>query len=228
MVREGETAIDLGANHAMWTWPLARAVGERGRVLAFEPVPYTAGTLSLVIRRLGLSNVDLIQKGVGASAGEATFLVPFQPSGVTEAGRAHLAQRNDAVAAPGRMVRAEIVRLDDFLDRTSSVTLIKADIEGAELFAFQDAVELIERDAPTIVCEIDPNLLRGFGLVAGDVMEFFSNRDYKMLRYEQTSRELTPVTDPASVDRGNYLFVHSSRFGRLSDFVRGTRTGSLG
>ena len=41
-VREGETAIDIGANYGLYSYYLSRAVGSDGHVYAFEPIPYTA------------------------------------------------------------------------------------------------------------------------------------------------------------------------------------------
>src|SRR5215210_3986918 len=44
VLREGESAIDIGANFGLWSYHMARAVGPSGHVYAFEPIPFTART----------------------------------------------------------------------------------------------------------------------------------------------------------------------------------------
>ena len=55
----GSTAIDVGANVGVFTVPLALSVGDRGRVLSFEPAPQTAARLRANVERNGLGNVDV-------------------------------------------------------------------------------------------------------------------------------------------------------------------------
>ena len=52
VVRPGESAVDVGANYGLWSYHLARAVGRRGSVVAFEPVPQTFRALRRVYARI--------------------------------------------------------------------------------------------------------------------------------------------------------------------------------
>src|SRR5262245_12330239 len=47
LLRPGQKAIDIGANHGVYTLAMANAVGAGGAVWAFEPTPQTADLLSL-------------------------------------------------------------------------------------------------------------------------------------------------------------------------------------
>ena len=53
VVREGDTAIDIGANFGLWAHYMAKAVGKTGKVYSFEPIPFTARTFRLIARALG-------------------------------------------------------------------------------------------------------------------------------------------------------------------------------
>src|SRR5688572_10889140 len=44
VLEPGATAVDVGANHGMWTLAFSDSVGPEGSVVAFEPVPLTFGT----------------------------------------------------------------------------------------------------------------------------------------------------------------------------------------
>jgi FkbM family methyltransferase len=214
-VEAGDTAIDVGANHGMWTHALSKAVGPGGRVYAFEPIPYTADTLAAVMRILGLSNVTLVRKGCGERAATRAFSVPVQGSGVTDAALAHLSTRADASDSPVREVEAEIVALDDLLGELPEVSLLKVDVEGAEPYALAGASALLERDAPTVVAELAPELLGGFGFSSQDVIGFLTERGYSALSYERGL--LRPLRDERPP--GNAVFVHPRRADRLAGLV---------
>lgn len=225
-VRAGEVAIDVGANFGMWVPALSRAVGDSGRVYAFEPIPFTVSTLRLVARLLRVRNVEIVPKACGESAGTTTFAVPLQGSGAVSAGQSHAADRDDDRPGSEQHVRwpsakhveCEVVALDDLLPELGEVSLLKVDTEGAELFALRGARRLLERDAPTIVAEINPWFLEGFGLSVGDLTEFLLRRGYGLYRYADGRRQLEPVTREEVVE-DNYVFVHLRRAERLAGLL---------
>ncbi|MBI3321242.1 MAG: FkbM family methyltransferase [Candidatus Omnitrophica bacterium] len=237
-VREGETTIDIGANFGLYCYHLSRAVGRSGRVYAFEPVPFTYATCRLVGRLLGIQNVELFGKGCGNRNGRVAFTLPVQRSGAISAGLAHFAGRNDQrkgkdLYAPydqTREVWCEVVALDDFLPELTDVSLLKSDIEGADLLALQGAARLIERHHPTILCEIEPWFLEGFGIKPQALGAFFRERDYRMYHYDVVDPSTRPADGqgtltPASIERlgtfssHNYVLIHPSRRDRLASLL---------
>src|SRR5947208_15292873 len=89
-VKQGETALDLGANFGLYSYYLSRALGPAARTYAFEPVPFTFATLQLVARILKFKNVTLFEKGCSDKAGKISFEVPVQASGAFAAGQAYI------------------------------------------------------------------------------------------------------------------------------------------
>lgn len=222
-VQSGDAVLDLGANYGYYTYPLSRAVGPDGHIYAFEPVPFTFRTLALVTRFLGLRNVTLIPKGCSDAAGTVEFALPVQKSGAPGAGQAYIATRDDNRAGADTQVRwqrtakvmCEVVRLDDYLPPLTNLSLIKCDIEGAELLAFRGAARTIDAHHPCVICEINPWFLDGFGLQLADLVEFFTSRGYGLYRYT-TSRKLARVSIGDIVE-DNYVFLHPDR---LAPFAR--------
>lgn len=224
-VAPGESALDIGANYGLYSYHLSRRTGPRGRVYAFEPVPFTHQTLRRVARLLRLRGVEIIPKGCSDRSGEITFTVPVQASGAVAAGLAYVGGRDDDREgkdeqvrwAATRDVRGEVVALDEFLPDIERLALIKCDIEGAELFAFRGAERLIDRHLPSVICEINPWYLEGFGVRLEELTGFFLEKGYGLYRYSNDGGRgrLRPVA-PGEVVEDNYAFIHPSRRERFA------------
>jgi FkbM family methyltransferase len=228
-VREGETALDIGANYGLYSYHLARALGPTGRVYAFEPVPFTFESLSLAAWLLRLRNVELIEKGCSDKPGVLRFAVPVQTSGALSAGQAYIGTRNDSRAGSESQVRwsetkevtCEVVALDDVIPASAEVSLIKCDVEGAEFFAFRGADKLISEHLPTIICEVNPWFLEGFEITLDQLAGLFFDKGYRLYFYDlrNGAKRLREV-DLKDVVEDNYVFIHPTRLERFTSLLQ--------
>lgn len=230
-LRSGETAVDIGANFGLYAYYLSKAVGPSGKVWSFEPIPFTARTFGLVQRALGFrDNVELVAKGCGERTERVTFTVPVMATGAISAGLVHMGRNDDRDGKKKyanyatKKVECEVVALDDFLASEKDVAFVKCDIEGADLFAMRGARKLLERHHPTVVIEITPWYLEGFGISVSDVTGFFESLGYRCYRYDNGSpvgsykkhasdpsrRRLVP-TRAEDIYEDNWVFVHPAR-----------------
>lgn len=239
-IRSGEAALDIGANFGLYAYWLARAVGPTGHVWSFEPIPFTAKTFRLIQRGLGFrDNVTLVAKGCGEKSGRVTFTVPVMETGAISAGLVHMGRNDDR---PGKEkhanfktkdVECDVVTVDELLAADSrEVSFIKCDIEGADLYAMRGAKKTLERHHPTVVIEITPWYLEGFGLGVEDVTSFFGDLGYQCYRYDNGTpqgeyvrqhdpnarRRLVP-TSPKDIVEDNWVFVHPSRRDRVAKLL---------
>jgi FkbM family methyltransferase len=229
-VRTGETAVDIGGNYGLYAYHLSRAVGPSGRVYSFEPVPLACAAFGLVTKILRLRNVVLIPKACGETQGRATLIVPIADSGTISAGLTHLDARNndrDGKAIHFKFSRTQhitcdMVRVDDIMADAADVTFVKCDIEGAELVALRGATKIIDRFRPSIVCEINPWFLEGFGIKLDELLNFFGERGYQLYWYDDRQRRLVPK-QPAQVVEDNYFFIHPERRERFSVLLENKR-----
>ncbi|HEV2828322.1 MAG TPA: FkbM family methyltransferase [Pyrinomonadaceae bacterium] len=229
-LKPGETALDLGANFGLYSYHLSKALKGSGRIYAFEPVPFTFETMRLVARLLRLRNVEIIPKGCSDVAGTIAFEVPVQTSGAFAAGQAYIGNRRDDRDGKEQQVRwagtqqvaCEVVKLDDFFPEIKDLTLIKCDIEGAELMAFRGAEQMIGKHLPTVICEINPWFLEGFGIKLSELVGFFIDRGYHLYHYrrEQGQGMLCPVKIEEVVE-DNYVFIHPQRLSRFASLLSG-------
>jgi FkbM family methyltransferase len=214
LVREGDTVIDVGANHGMWTLALSQAAGNAGRVYSFEPVPFTFGVLSAVARQERLKNVTLFNEGCSDRAATMQMTVPRQRAGSSDDLQAHLSARDSDGEGGGDesiTVACEVTTLDTALSELDRAALLKLDIEGAELLALKGGAELIARTRPAIVCEVDAKFLRGFGQQPADMTGFLAQWGYQPHRYDGAARRLERIEDPDRIAHANVVFLTAAQ-----------------
>ena len=144
VVRPGDTVVDVGANIGYYTCYLARLVGPRGHVLAFEPAPDLIGILRENVTFNGYANVQLENKAVTEKTGPLTL---YMEAGRPEDNRIFKDGKDPAVRSEHKVVG---ICLDDvpFL-RAHPPAFIKMDIQGAEIFAIRGMRRLL-RDSPEV------------------------------------------------------------------------------
>ncbi|MDW8305249.1 MAG: FkbM family methyltransferase [Acidobacteriota bacterium] len=227
-LKNGETAIDIGANYGLYAYYMSRAVGREGKVYCFEPIPFTFDCLKIVSKMLGFShNVELVNKGCSNENSKVTFSIPVQQSGAVAAGLAYIGKRNDNRSGKETQVRwsatteveADVVRLDDFLPETKDLTFVKIDIEGAEPFALKGAEKLFLKHLPTTICEINPWYLEGFGFRTEDLTSFFLEKGYKIFFYSNEAGKKLKQVETGDIVEDNYLFLHPRRFDRFKEIL---------
>lgn len=219
-VRRGDTVLDIGANYGLYAYHLSPLVGRGGRVICFEPIPFTGRTFRVISQLLRFRNVELVEKGCGEREATVEFALPVTEAGSISAGIVHRGDRNDARAGREQHARFEttrrvscpVVAIDEYLPALDNVSLVKCDIEGADLFAMRGARRTLAAHKPTVICEINPWFLEGYGLSVEDIVGFFADFGYELYRYEDG--RLRPTVAPDVVE-DNWVFVHPARRDRL-------------
>jgi FkbM family methyltransferase len=148
VLRPGSVLYDVGANVGFMTLIAARMVGPEGHVYAFEPIPEIARALAQNAARNDLANVTVLELALSDEAGEAVLRIPDVNQG------AHLARVADHVAADELTVRTAV--LDDLVAERGlrPPTLVKLDVEGAELLVLDGARRTLEAHRPVLVIEL--------------------------------------------------------------------------
>ncbi len=161
-LRLGDTVCDIGANKGSFINWLSRWVGD-GRVVAFEPQPDLASYLAHICRVLGLANVKVESKAVYSHSGNQDLFLPkgHQPG----ASLHHAAMEGESFAT----LSVPTVALDDYFEERDRVTLLKIDVEGAELGVFKGAERILRQHAPLLVFECENR-----HLAPGNVQDVFS------------------------------------------------------
>lgn len=124
---EGWCCWDLGAHFGLYSVGLARRVGSRGEVAAFEPNPENFARLELHRRRNRLAWLKPFNVAVSDRTGSAALL----GTGLFASTTSHLAYEGE-VAAPAGQRKVETVRADDLVGAGTlrPPQFVKIDVEG--------------------------------------------------------------------------------------------------
>ncbi len=144
-LKPGGVFVDIGANVGVMSFHAARAIGPKGRVIAFEPNP---------------DNVQRFLQGVLANGLEQVSLHPFALSdragifSIRGGSNTYLTRSQIG----GRLVQS--FTGDSILKHEPRIDLIKLDIEGHEPLALNGLQETLRRHRPLLLCEFNPRCLR--------------------------------------------------------------------
>lgn len=137
-------AVDVGANVGIWSWYLRRH--SRG-VIAYEPNPDLAAWL----RRALPTGVEVRASAVSDARGRLPLRIPLV-GGRPDNALASLSQTFAGVGSV-REVEVDVRRLDD--EDLRGIGFLKVDVEGHERAVIGGAKELLKRERPTVVVEIE-------------------------------------------------------------------------
>lgn len=142
ILKQGDTFIDVGANIGLMSFYASTIVGDKGKVISFEPTRIFFEDLTNGIIKNNFKNIVSLKKGLGREAG--SFPIYFNsvcPSLIK-------VSENDAYEV------IEIETLDDIIKKhdISNVRLIKIDVEGFELEVVKGGVDFFTAVNAPIIC----------------------------------------------------------------------------
>lgn len=177
-IRNGDVALDIGANVGTHTLPLARLVGPQGKVVAFEP---TAFAFQKLLKNISLNpdlasrivpeQVMLVEKGAEEPAQALYASWPL-----TEGDPVHRQLCGVLKSTNG----ARATTLDDYLaERTPGrVALIKLDVDGFECRVLRGGQRTLARHRPVMIMEMAPYLLSERQSSLEELLELLRAADY--------------------------------------------------
>jgi FkbM family methyltransferase len=189
-------SIDVGAHRGDYTFFMRRY---SAGCMAFECNP----TLVHHLRRRFGRSVDIRSDAVSDQEGTAVLRVPQAPDGL---GRATIEDTN-ALHGFTRMdvVNVNMVRLDDVVDRP--VGFIKIDVEGHEMAVLRGALDILRRDKPNLVLELEERHAQGCLISAFD---FLADLGYGGSYIKDGALVSFRPTNASGEGFGNYVFKHGS------------------
>lgn len=191
IAEEGMIAIGVGGQYGLASCAISRAIGEKGRLYCFEPIPEYREVLEDNIEANGLTNVEVIAAAVGRERGRAEIYIDGGATSV--------------VPKKGKeTVTADVVCLDDFCRErgVSRLDLLNMDCEGSELFVLQGARGLLAGNRVKVFAEVHHGFLKELGLSAHEVVRFLEG-----LGYEVSSVRLSDVALGRDWETCDYVYA---------------------
>jgi FkbM family methyltransferase len=187
----GKTVYDVGAYIGIYTLFFARAVGQMGRVVAFEPNPGNYEELVHNVQLNGLGNVATLNLGLGSSNDSMALLLnPIYPT------RSALVQDSMKDLPAGKAlttVTVQVASLDSLIKELDlpRPDFVKVDVEGFEVEVLHGMGETLDTCHPTLFVELH-------GTTSKEVIGFVLSKGYTSYHVESKTKIRTSDITPFS------------------------------
>ncbi len=184
-LKAGDTYFDVGANIGNLLIPASNAVGETGRVVAFEPHPRVYSYLSDNLRLNKVRNAHAHNVALGSAPGEVHF-TDLQDDDLNR------------VDLNGAGIRVKIHKLDDFSAHFQRIALLKIDVEGYENLVLSGALLTLDK-TDCLYFEASEEQYQRYGYGFRDLAGFLSDRGFAIYKarsdggFEKLSRTYVPL-----------------------------------
>jgi FkbM family methyltransferase len=201
LVRQDDTCIDAGSHVGYYTCLLARLVGKKGHVYAFDANPEACEAANRNLSLNGLNWAEVIHAALADHEGS----LPFYVSSDDQTGLSSLG----SIPNFKKILHVPCSRLDAFLDNrgVEHIRLLKIDVEGSEEMVLSGLGRfLTEHLTDFILLELYDERLRGLNTSTEKVKGIFQKAGYRAWTYENPSGWLM-ASQVQSRGDCNYLFV---------------------
>jgi FkbM family methyltransferase len=166
----GSVVIDVGANVGFFSLRFARWVGSGGEVISIEPEDRNYEILVAALKRQGPSGRVRALKAVAAATAGPMFL---------EINKLHPADHK--LSRDGTGVAVEAVRLDDLVQDkgAQNPSLVKIDVQGAEMLVLQGAPDILGLAGPALFVELHEEGLQRYGASVSAILDYLSRYGYE-------------------------------------------------
>jgi len=174
-LRHDGNAIDVGANQGD-TLEMILAVAPDGRHIAYEPIPGLAQELTA-----RYPQVDVRNAACSEEAGSAEFTHVLNAPAMSG-----LRQREDLPAHADQVeqITVRLDKLDDALPDGYVPSLVKIDVEGAELLVMRGATETLARHKPFVIFEHGIGGADLYGSKPGEVFDLLNDAGLRIFDLE--------------------------------------------
>jgi FkbM family methyltransferase len=180
VLREGDVAVDVGANVGYLTTLAAMLVGPMGHVVAFEPGPENLARLRANLALNDCTNVTVVEKAVTNQVGDVEFFINSDDSGgnalwdpAQYPGNVKCLATPIRLTVPGTTLGAELEEL------RLAPKVIKIDTEGAEQRVLEGMRSLLASQEPRfIIAELHPFGLAKLGCSQQSLRGFIEGLGY--------------------------------------------------
>jgi FkbM family methyltransferase len=179
-VKPGDVVADIGAYIGLYSIAIARRIGTRGKVIAFEPDP---GNFNNIKKHVELNNVTKIVELNNLAVGETDGPIDFVTGLNSES---HINQ-----SSPRRKSLVDCVTIDTFFGERA-VDMIKIDVEGYEEKVLKGGKRIFTNNSlgPRLMyIEVHPYMWSIVGTTSESFLSLIKECNYKALSLNGESIE---------------------------------------
>lgn len=203
-VKPGDVFLDIGANIGYFSLLVANN-SPSVKVISFEPV---AGLFQNMNENISLNNIKNIAT-VNAATGEITEEKELFISAPDNLGMSSFHQPENY---SGKKESVKVVAIDDWFKTSglSKIDVIKLDVEGSELAALKGMKEVLQKQKPVLIVEVNPETLSMFNLKPSDIYDYLKQLNFEGFLILENAR-LERLDHVEINQTTNVLFIHKEK-----------------
>ena len=212
-LKPGQNFVDIGANIGYYSIIASKLVGNKGKVIAFEPEPLNFSILKNNIELNHLDNITAINCGLGSEAGKfSLFISPENRGDHRSFNSDHNRQAIDIDIRTGDKV---------FCENESPLHFIKIDTQGFEANIIKGFQESIEKNAAhlSMIVEFWPYALKENGTSANELLNTLKGFDFKVEEIDHIQHQLVDTSFDALRQRAEETDLKPESQGFINIFL---------
>lgn len=175
LLKKDDVMLDIGAHHGLMAIIASRAVGQKGKVISFEPNPYARVYFKDNLKLNNVKNAKIEPIGLMDKKGLLKF---FPQKGRVSWNSSFFEQ----FVLPNKKVTPVLVKvmtLDEYVKKFSIIpNLLKIDVEGAEFLVLKGGKKTISRYHPIIIMEFNELSAKKAGVSISQITNLLKRRGY--------------------------------------------------
>lgn len=183
-ISPGDVCLDVGANIGHHALIMAQAVGEKGIVHAFEPIPFIRNQMIESIKLNDINTINIISEALSDKNGEMSLYINND-----NVGSSSLVNKGNGATIP-----VTLKTLDSY--NFNHVDFIKIDVEGFEFNVLKGGERTIAQLHPKILFEYSPVYYQKYSLSdSTEILTFLKKYNYKLIDLEDNKKEINDIDD---------------------------------
>lgn len=173
-LKQGDVFLDCGSNIGYFSVMANDIVGKRGRVISVEANPTTFKLLKRNLDANGFG--DPVHCALTDVPGDVEIYIPKGGDVYSSLKKGGLVTGEDIVSfrVPGRTLDDVAASLN-----VTRVTLLKIDVEGAEMQVLRSAMRTLRELRPVVLCEYSTHTWGAFGATSNELLSLIEAVGYE-------------------------------------------------
>ena len=202
----GDTVIDIGAHIGLYTVPISKRVGYKGKVICFEPHPDNYELLKRNTSTHKCSNVILTQAALRNFVGDSNLLASDYNTG----------DHSFFGLGNRKSISVKCTTLDSIIKPGEKVSAIKMDVQGGEAEALQGMKRVLsENPHMMILWELSPEQMSKFGFDPLEFLRYLKGQGFYSSTIDEEAGDIIPREPEEILDncpKRSYVNVISKRW----------------
>jgi FkbM family methyltransferase len=186
-VNKGMYVLDIGANIGCHTLPLAKIVGEQGKVFAFEPMSRAFSKLKQNVGLNSFKNI-VLEKIAFSDVSQKKDSIHFRSSWPLDSIEVDKQKEKEEV---------EFTTLDDYVKKNNiqRIDFMKLDVDGYECKIVKGGMNALKKFRPMMIIELGISTLKGVGDEPDKLIDSLMSLGYSFF----SEKELKPYPGKDSI-----------------------------